>query len=268
MDDLSNIDDLGDEVDDLGNEVAVPRRVTRVVSLVPSLTEAIAHTAPGLLVGATAWCSRPADLDVTRVRGTKNPDIATILSLAPDVVCANAEENRDVDLDQLRAAGVPVWVTAPASVDAALVSLERMLRGACRLDRPDWLAAARATWAAPYRGPRRSALVPVWRRPWMAVGRETFTGDVLRRLGVDNVLAGHPQRYPRIHLDEVPPVDLVVLPDEPYPFSPADGPEAFGDTPVVCVSGRHLTWYGPSLVSARAVLDAQLSHPVTTPART
>ncbi|WP_242606769.1 helical backbone metal receptor [Protofrankia symbiont of Coriaria ruscifolia] len=254
--------------DDLGIDVEVPRRITRVVSLVPSLTEAIARTAPGLLVGVTAWCSRPVGLDVTRVRGTKNPDIAMIISLAPDVVCANAEENQAVDLDRLRAAGIPVWVTAPTSVDTALVSLDRMLRDACGLDRPDWLTTARATWAAPYSGPRRSALIPVWRRPWMAVGRDTFTGDVLRRLGIDNVLADHPERYPRIGLDEVPPVDLVVLPDEPYAFSPTDGPEMFAGTPVVCVSGRHLTWYGPSLVSARAVLDAQLSRPVTTPART
>ena len=33
---------------------------SRVVSLVPSLTEAVAATAPELLVGATDWCSHPA----------------------------------------------------------------------------------------------------------------------------------------------------------------------------------------------------------------
>jgi hypothetical protein len=55
--------------------VPVPVTVHRVVSLVPSLTETVAVTAPGLLVGATDWCNQPADLEVTRVRGTKNPDI-------------------------------------------------------------------------------------------------------------------------------------------------------------------------------------------------
>ncbi|WP_239310150.1 MULTISPECIES: helical backbone metal receptor [unclassified Frankia] len=246
-------------MDDLGFAVDVPGRVARVVSLVPSLTEAIAVTGPGLLVGATDWCVRPAGLDVVRVRGTKNPDLSKVVSLAPDVVCANAEENRKIDLDRLRAAGIPVWVTAPTTVDAALVSLERMLRHACGLARPRWLDAARAAWAAPYTGRRRTALIPVWRRPWMALGRATFAGDLLRRLGVDNVLADHPERYPRIRLDDVTTCELVVLPDEPYPFSPTDGPEAFAGTPAVCVSGRHLTWYGPSLVSARAVLGAQLA---------
>jgi hypothetical protein len=92
----------------------------------------------------------------------------------------------------------------------------------------------------------------------MAVGSDTFTGDVLARLGVDNVLAASPERYPRFDPAELPPHDLVVLPDEPYAFAPDDGPEAFA-APSRCVSGRHLTWYGPSLVEARAVLTAQLS---------
>jgi hypothetical protein len=91
----------------------------------------------------------------------------------------------------------------------------------------------------------------------MAVGRDTFTGDVLSRLGVDNVLAGDAERYPRVDLNALPPYDVVVLPDEPYAFSASDGPEAFS-APSRLVSGRHLTWYGPSLAQAREVLTAQL----------
>jgi ABC-type Fe3+-hydroxamate transport system substrate-binding protein len=231
--------------------------VRRVVSLVPSLTEAVAVTAPGLLVGATDWCTHPAGLDVARVRGTKNPDVEAVLDLAPDLVLANAEENRQVDLDALRAAGVPVWTTAPQTLGEALVSLGRMLT-ACGLERPGWLDEAAAAWERPHDGPRRTAVVPVWRRPWMALGRDTFAGDVLARLGVDNALAGSPDRYPRVDLDDLPPHDLVVLPDEPYAFSPLDGPEAFPGVPAACVSGRHLTWYGPSLVQARRVLERQL----------
>lgn len=241
--------------DDLGTPFT--GRVRRVVSLVPSLTEAVAGTAPGLLVGATDWCSHPADLDVTRVRGTKNPDVATVVALQPDLVVANAEENRVVDLDALRAAGIAVWVTYPRTVPESLGSLGRLL-AACGLDEPGWLAQARDVWAPPWSGPRRTAVVPIWRRPWMAVGSGTFTGDVLARLGVDNVLAHSSERYPRF----TPPVDgidLVVLPDEPYAFSPTDGPEAFPGVPAACVSGRHLTWYGPSLVAARALLSAQLA---------
>ncbi|HWH29953.1 MAG TPA: helical backbone metal receptor [Mycobacteriales bacterium] len=230
----------------------------RVVSLVPSLTEAVAVTAPGLVVGATDWCTHPPDLAVSRVRGTKNPDVDAVVALQPDLVVANAEENREADLDALRRAGLAVWVTAPQTLDEALGSLGRLL-GACGLGEPAWLTTARRVWAAPHRGARRRAVVPVWRRPWMALGRDTFAGDVLRRLGVDNVLAGAADRYPRIDPAGLPTHDLVVLPDEPYAFSPDDGPEAFPGVPAACVSGRHLTWYGPSLVEARDVLTAQLA---------
>jgi ABC-type Fe3+-hydroxamate transport system substrate-binding protein len=245
-------------VDDLGGDVDVPERVSRVVSLVPSLTESVAASAPGLLVGATDWCSHPPALDVTRVGGTKNPRVDDVLALRPDVVLANEEENRPADLASLRELGCAVWVTAPETVAESLVSLDRMLRLACRLDRPSWLDAATEVWQQAYDGSRRRAFVPIWRRPWMALGRDTFAGDVLSRLGLDNVLAGDGDRYPRVELASLPSYDVVVLPDEPYAFSPDDGPEAFAGREVRCVSGRHLTWYGPSLVEAREVLTAQL----------
>lgn len=243
-----------DHADDQGTPFAGP--VRSVVSLVPSLTEAVAVSAPGLLIGATAWCSHPADLDVARIGGTKSPDVAAVVALRPDLVLANAEENRESDLAALRAAGLAVWVTFPRTVPESLGSLARML-AACGLASPEWLAQARDIWAAPHSGPRRRAVIPIWRRPWMAVGSGTFTGDVLARLGVDNVLADSPERYPRF-TPPVAGVDLAVLPDEPYAFTPTDGPEAFGGVPAACVSGRHLTWYGPSLVEARTLLTAQL----------
>jgi ABC-type Fe3+-hydroxamate transport system substrate-binding protein len=252
--------------DDLGEEVSPPASIERIVSLVPSLTESIALTAPGLLVGATDWCTHPAGLAVARVRGTKNPDVAAVIALRPDLVVANAEENRDEDLVELRAAGLAVWVTAPRTLDEAFGSLTRML-AACGLSQPDWLLDAERAWAtsyveAPVQARRRRAFVPIWRRPWMCLGSNTFAGDVLARLGVDHVYADDAQRYPRVTLDDVRrrAPDLVALPDEPYAFTVEEGSEVFGDwhIPVVHLSGRHLTWYGPSLVEARDLLAEQL----------
>jgi ABC-type Fe3+-hydroxamate transport system substrate-binding protein len=250
-------------VDDEGTVAAHrPEGVARVVSLVPSLTEAIAETAPGLLVAATDWCTHPADLDVVRIGGTKNPRVDQIVALAPDLVVANDEENRAPDLEALRAAGLAVWVTAPRRLADAFGSLRRML-AACGLDEPAWLDAARRSWSSAFDGtaPTRTAVIPIWRRPWMVVGSDTFAGDVLQHLGVANVYAGHPERYPKVALDELRScgADLVVLPDEPYAFSADDGPEAFDALPVALVSGRHLTWYGPSLLEARDLLEQQLA---------
>ena len=246
--------------DDLGNQVELETPVHAVVSIVPSLTESVASAAPEVLVGATDWCTEPGWLRVTRVGGTKNPDVDRIVRLAPDVVLANQEENRPDDLRRLRSAGIPVWVTAPRTVPDGLSSLERMLQ-ALGLEPPRWLERARASWAGPLPPILARAVIPIWRRPWMAVGHGTFTGDVLRRLGVENVLANHPERYPRIDPDRLPAHDLVVLPDEPYPFAPEDGPEAFPGARHACVSGRHLEWYGPSLAVARDVLTRQLDLP-------
>jgi ABC-type Fe3+-hydroxamate transport system substrate-binding protein len=105
-------------------------------------------------------------------------------------------------------------------------------------------------------------VVPVWRRPWVVLGGDTFAGDVLRRLGVANVYADDPQRYPRPSLEQIQArrPELVVLPDEPYRFTEKDGPEAFPGVPAALISGRHLTWYGPSLAQAPALLTEQLAR--------
>ena len=256
--------DRAGRTDDLGFAVRAGE-VRRVVSLVPSLTEAVATTGPDLLVGATTWCTEPADLDVVRVGGTKNPDLPAILALAPDLVLANEEENRAADLDALRAAGTQVWVTRIRTLDQALLSLDRMLVHGCRLPRPGWLDQARTAWTATSgmttETPLR-AVVPIWRRPWMVLGRDTFAGDLLRYLGVEQLYADHRDRYPAIDLDQLNATapDLVILPDEPYRFTATDGPEAFPGIPTALVSGRHLTWYGPSLVQAPTLLAHQLSH--------
>jgi ABC-type Fe3+-hydroxamate transport system substrate-binding protein len=247
-------------VDDVGTAVPLQGPVTRIVSLVPSLTEALASSCPEKLVGATDWCTHPADLAVARVRGTKNPDLEAIAALAPDLVVANEEENRKVDLDALRGQGIPVWVTDIRTVDQALTSIETLLRTVGAVD-IGWLEQARHSWArtaAVVEGRRLRAVVPIWRRPWMHVGSDTYAGDVLRRLGVDNVLGDSPERYPRLELGQLPAVDLVVLPDEPYEFTETDGPEAFPGTPYALVSGRFLTWYGPAMIDAPLALLASL----------
>ncbi|HSO66122.1 MAG TPA: helical backbone metal receptor [Ornithinibacter sp.] len=248
--------------DDLGHAVAVPGVVARVVSLVPSLTEALAATCPDRLVGATDWCTHPADLDdrgVVRVRGTKNPDVAAVAALRPDVVVANKEENRELDVRRLRERGVAVWVTDIETVPQAIASMRRLFRDVLALgEDPRWLSSAEAAWSGPVPEPSTRVVVPVWRDPWMVVGRPTFTADLLARAGFEVVTAGVEGRYPAVDvgvLDDPAVADLVLLPDEPYPFTERDGPEAFRRLPTRLVSGRLLTWYGPALVDSTISLD-------------
>ena len=245
--------------DDLGADVPLSGPARRVVSLVPALTEAIAASAPDRLVGATDWCTHPADLDVTRVRGTKNPDLAAVRALSPDLVVANKEENRELDVRRLRDAGIAVWVTRIETVEEALASMTRLLDEALALSLPEWLDEAWGLWGGPPAPSRLRVAVPIWRDPWMVVGSPTYTDDLLTRAGLTNVLAhgpaGHDGRYPTVTPDDIDAAgaDVVLLPDEPYVFTADDGPEALR-TPTRLVSGRLLTWYGPAMVEAHAVL--------------
>lgn len=240
--------------DDLGTPVTVAGAAGRVVSLVPSLTESLAATRPEALVGATDWCTHPPDLDVTRVRGTKNPDVRRIIDLAPDLVVANKEENRELDVRRLREAGVPVWVTDIETVPQAVGSMTRLFDEALGWGCPTWLDDVRRAWDRPVPPVRDRIAVMIWRDPWMAVGRDTFTGDLLRRRGYENVLAASADRYPKVSVEEVDRDGVVVLlPDEPYVFTASDGPEAFRSARTVLCSGRLVTWYGPSLLEAAAL---------------
>jgi ABC-type Fe3+-hydroxamate transport system substrate-binding protein len=245
--------------DDLGVALDPAAPPHRIVSLVPSLTEAVASVDVTLLAGATDYCAHPGSLDVPRVGGSKYPSVDAVLDISPDLVLANVEENRREDIEAIRAAGVPVWVTYPRTLDEAFASLRRMF-DAIAVAEPAWLAAAEAAWVPAPSPIARRALVPVWRRPWVVLGSDTFAGDLLRRLGVTHLYADAADRYPRPTLGELRAAapDLLVLPDEPYAFNAADGPEAFPGVPHALVSGRHLTWYGPSLAEARDVLTAQL----------
>lgn len=240
-------------LDDLGETAAVRLPAARVVSLVPSLTEALATTRPGAVVGATSWCTHPADLDVPRVRGPKNPDIPGIIGLVPDLVVCNQEENRQVDVLRLREAGVAVWVTVIRSVPQALHSMGRLFEEALGWGVPPWLEHTHARWSAsPRTGTVRRVAVPIWRDPWMVIGGDNFTDDLLRRRGLENVFGQRPERYPVVSLSDIDEadIDIVLLPDEPYEFTAQDGPEAFSTAKTLLVNGRLITWYGPSLLEA------------------
>ncbi len=229
----------------------------RVVSLVPSITEALVSARREAVVGATDWCTHPADLDVPRVRGTKNPDLAAIRTLKPDVVIANKEENRELDVRRLRDAGIRVEVTEIETVPQAIETFHHLFGEVLDWEEPDWVTQAEELWCGELPEVTRTVAIAIWRDPWMVVGPSTFTSDLVRRLGWRNVYDTDEEqsadRYPHVELSALDHIgaDVILLPDEPYVFTAADGPDAFTTTPTELVSGRLLTWYGPSLVEAR-----------------
>ncbi len=101
-----------------------------VVSLVPSVTESLFELGLGdRLIAVTDYCVYP-EAEVARlphIGGTKNPDVARIIAMKPELVIVNQEENRLEDAEALRAAGIPVWVTFPRTVREAFNLLWKMM---------------------------------------------------------------------------------------------------------------------------------------------
>ena len=68
---------------------------------------------------------------------------------------------------------------------------------------------------------RLRVFCPIWRRPWMTVGPNTYMHDFIAACGGLNIFAERHERYPLSDLDEVARrvPEVVLLPDEPYPFT-------------------------------------------------
>lgn len=247
----------------------------RIVSLVPSDTYTLARLGLGeRLVARTEYCVAPAEIaHVPTVGGTKNADVEKILALEPDLVVANREENRRVDIEQLQAAGVRVFLSFPQTVSDGLDHVVRLTELFPEIEAAGLLAEARARLERHARAERSgevATFVPIWMDPLMTANGETFLSDALELVGGRNVFGdrerryplradlglrapvpapGRDTRYPRVTLEEVNAraPRLVLLPDEPHEFTASDAAvfEALECRPAVrFVDGKALMWYG------------------------
>jgi ABC-type Fe3+-hydroxamate transport system substrate-binding protein len=239
---------------------ATPPR--RVVSLVPSLTETLFDLGAGDDVAAiTDFCIFPPELALPRVGGTKNPDVDAIRALAPDLVHMNLEENvkRHADAIELFA---PVFVSEPKSVDdvASLIETLGALHG--RDARPVVAQLNDARFGvAPF-----TFLCPIWKKPWMWCGGDTYVSNLVESIGGRNLLRDR-ERYPSMDLDcalALEP-DVLFLPDEPYVFTADDAAtirDASNARIVGPFPGHLLTWHGSRTIAGLRFLRS-LSLPAT-----
>lgn len=258
----------------------------RVVSLVPSLTLSLFDLNLGdRLIGITDYCTRPTDRvqSIPKVGGTKNPDLAKIIALRPDLVLINQEENRREDAEALQQAGIPLWITEPRTVQDAINVLWELMDIFDDASYSERVRIMEKTLdvvkLAMSNQPPIRTFVPIWRDPWMTFNQNTYIHDVLRTFGLQNVFAererqfplqadlgeieplpngdsraaGRDTRYPRISLDEIVAAqpELILLPDEPYLFQETDAEELYQlDIPaahlghIYLIDGSLLSWHG------------------------
>jgi ABC-type Fe3+-hydroxamate transport system substrate-binding protein len=245
----------------------------RLVSLCPSLTELVFALDRGdWLVGRTKFCVQPRDLveAVEKVGGTKNPKIARIVALNPDLVLMNEEENRREDADALRAAGLRCHTSMPRNTHESVETVRSVGAALGEAARAD--AIARDIERRRDRVTTEAAGTPlisfaylIWRAPYMTVSGDTYISALLADAGGSNVFASRGDRYAVVTPDELRDAApaVVLLPSEPFPFAARHLEELVERTGLPSerfrlADGELLSWHGPrtgiGLEYARSVL--------------
>ena len=232
-----------------------PNDTVRVVSLVPSITETLLSWGVSP-IAVTRFCEAPG---LPTVGGTKNPDVEAIVSIAPDLVLMDREENRSEDAETLASARVKVHATHVLSVEDVGPAL-REIAGLLGVDGEPSALAPEATPGDHFSQGRFSfrAWIPIWRRPWMTLNGRTYGSSVLDHAGVENVFEDHPDTYPQSGVEDARArrPDLVLAPSEPYPFSERHRAELEAVAPAVFLDGRDLFWWGARTPAALERLRA------------
>ena len=273
--------------DDLGRDVAIGRSPERIVSLVPSDTHSlVALGAEARVVGRTRFCHDA--LGAAIVGGTKDVDVDAVLALSPDLIIANQEENARPPLEKLADARIPLFVSLPrraADGIAHLARLARMLRVERDPRAADLVRRGYALFADPPPASGANVATLIWNDPLMTMNADTYGADMLAMAGAANAFAsrqrlyplaadlgktaaaetaGRDVRYPRITLAELAArsPDVVLLPDEPYAWTPAEASTIASAIPsarVLPTDGKDLFWYGAWTVDALPRLRALIS---------
>jgi ABC-type Fe3+-hydroxamate transport system substrate-binding protein len=267
--------------DALYRPIEIKQAPQRIVSLVPSITEALfTFGLADAVVGVTRFCVEPQAgvAGKQKVGGTKTLDISQVRLLEPDLVIANVEENRPEDVRQLIAAGLNVMVTFPRTVAGGIEMMRQIaqMTDSTAAAQPIIDEATAALAEARSRSESRRPLrvfCPIWRNPWMSVGPDTYIHDFLHVCGGLNIFWRRHDRYPITDLNEIARRDpqVILLPDEPYrftqqhlgSFSQYPFVSAVRDGRVHVLEGKHLCWYGPRIAkSLRYVQDLLMGQSV------
>ena len=243
--------------DQMGNEVAIPVSPQRIISLVPSQTELLFDL--GLeteLVGITKFCVHPQPKVRTKIKigGTKNFNFDRITSLDPDLIIGNKEENYRDGIEKLKTQ-YPVWMSDVRNLQdnhAMIIALGQISN---RLSRARLLTEnIRQMIDAFEPVTAKSVLYLIWKKPYMAVGTDTYINEILKLCGFDNVLQNQ-TRYPELEAEQIKALnpEVILLSSEPFPFKPRHLDEFRAICPhanILLVDGEMFSWFGSRLLKA------------------
>jgi len=247
--------------DQLGRNITINYPPQRIVSIVPSQTELLFDL--GLdqeVIGITKFCIHPIEKFATRTKvgGTKKLLIEKIRALKPDLIIGNKEENTQEEIELLMEE-FPVWMSDISHLEDAMLAITQIGELVNREPEAAYLnhlihaGFTDLQTLALSKNVNQNVAYLIWKDPYMFAGRDTFIDDILRKIGLQNVVL--PKRYPELNIAQLVPLkpQLVFLSSEPYPFRQKHREEiemALPQAQVMLVDGEMFSWYGSRLVKA------------------
>lgn len=247
--------------DQLGNEITINYPPKRIVSIVPSQTELLFDL--GLddeVIGITKFCIHPIEkfASKTKIGGTKKLLIEKIRDLKPDLIIGNKEENTQSEVELLMQE-FPVWMSDISNLEEAMLTITQIGELVDRAPEAAYLnhlinaGFKDLQTLAVEKNINQTVAYLIWKDPYMFAGKDTFIDDILRKIGLNNVI--QLSRYPEIELSKLQNTNcqLVFLSSEPYPFKQKHIEEIelmLPNAKVMLVDGEMFSWYGSRLVKA------------------
>lgn len=241
--------------DQMGYEVTISYPPKRIISLVPSQTELLfdlhlQHEVSGI----TKFCVHPPGWlqEKTVIGGTKKFDLAAIERLQPDLIIGNKEENYREGIETLKKS-YPVWMSDITTLQDALLMISAVGE---LTDKSEMAQKIKGNivlaFSALKKKTSRSVLYLIWRKPWMAAGKDTFIDSMLNTIGFENVVTT--PRYPQLTEAEIQKLkpDHIFLSTEPYPFKQHNILELqeISSAQTTIVDGEMFSWFGSRLQKA------------------
>lgn len=240
--------------DQLNNRIELNSFPKRIISLVPSQSELLWDL--GLreeVVGITKFCIHPKELfkSVTKIGGTKTLNFERIRALKPDLIIGNKEENEHSQILELQKE-FKVWMSDIYNLQDSVNMIELIGSLLNRVEESEKIGIKIQSSFSNLKKIDKTALYLIWREPYVAVGKGTFIGDMLKRMNLENSIVDENARYPNLQIDDIKTLkpDLIFLSSEPYPFKEKHMVElqnVLPKTKIVLVDGELFSWYGSRL---------------------
>ncbi len=264
---MRRTEDTRIHIDARGKEICLPPRPERIISFICSVTETLFELGLGdRVLGRTNYCIRPAPAveEVQKIGGPKDPDNELIISMKPDLVIANIEENEKNDIDILENSGIPVYVNYPKTVieSREMIRILGEITGTEDKAENIYEKAGREITAISEKVQMMSEkpriVYLIWRKPYMTINHDTYINDIIEFCGGINQFADSGLRYPVISMEDIidKKPDIIFFPSEPFPFKKKHTEEFYENNQIPSatlnglrlVDGEMFSWYGYRMI--------------------